>query len=114
VKLDKLDQRGGGVIGIQTPDGALFDTLVFGEREPGQWMAGSENFRRSKDVEGEAETEAAQRTVHVAIAYAEDGTIRIFREGRPYGAPLQVVGPGRVPRRRGPGRLRSPSRPGPG
>ncbi|HEY2156038.1 MAG TPA: DUF1553 domain-containing protein, partial [Isosphaeraceae bacterium] len=76
-----------------TPDGALFDTLVFGEREPGRWMAGSEAFRRTKDVGGQAETEAVTRPVHVAITYAEDGTTRIYRDGRPYGTPYKSSGP---------------------
>jgi hypothetical protein len=30
----------GGVISIQTLDGGMFDAIVFGEREPGRWMAG--------------------------------------------------------------------------
>ena len=45
-------------------------------------MAGSENFARTKGVEGPAETEAANRPVHVAISYAPDGTIRLFRLAR--------------------------------
>jgi hypothetical protein len=93
VKLDSLDQRGGAAIGIATPDGALFDAIVFAEREPGRWMAGSESFRRTKDIGGPVETEAARRPVHLAITYAEDGTIRLFREGRSYGEPYKSSGP---------------------
>ena len=85
VQLDRLDQRGGGAISVQTRDGAIFDAIVFAEREPGRWMAGSDNFRRYRSVPGSIETEAASRPIQVAITYAEDGTIRVFREGRPYG-----------------------------
>ncbi len=97
VKLDGLDQRGGGVIGIQSRDGGLFDSLVFGEREPGRWMAGSESFRRYNSAGGEAETEAAKRPVHVAITYDGDGTIRVFRDGRPYGTAYKSSGPVEFP-----------------
>ena len=93
VRLDNLAQRGGGVVGIQTPDGSRFDAIVFGEQEPGRWMAGSEGFVRSKPVGGEPEAEAASRPVHVAIAYAVDGTIRLYRDGRPYGSPYKSAGP---------------------
>src|SRR5262249_21411357 len=48
VTLDNLDQRGGGVISIQSKDGGHFDALVFGERDEKQWMAGSENFVRTQ------------------------------------------------------------------
>ena len=44
---------------------------------------------------GEAETEATRRPVHVAITYADDGTIRLYRDGQPYGTAVQVVRPGR-------------------
>jgi len=95
VKLDNLDQRGGGVIGLQTPDGRRFDAIVFGELDPGRWLAGSEGFVRSRGgaSKAEAEAEATARPVHVAIAYAEDGTVRIYRDGRPYGTPYKTTGP---------------------
>src|SRR5205085_3339862 len=90
---DNLEQRGGGVISLQSPDGAVFDAIVFGEQESGRWMAGSDNFRRSRGVAGAIETEAVRRPVHVAISYAGDGTIRVFRDGRPYGTPYKSSGP---------------------
>ncbi|MFO0898153.1 MAG: DUF1553 domain-containing protein [Pirellulales bacterium] len=89
VRLDDLNQRGGAAIGVQTPDGRLFDALVFGEREPGHWMAGSEGFARTQPFGGEPETEAVRRVVHVAIVYGEDGAITCYRNGRSYGQPYQ-------------------------
>ena len=51
VKLSNLQQAGGAVIGVQTLEqdsGAQrFDAIVFGEREPSRWMAGSDSFRDS-------------------------------------------------------------------
>ncbi len=93
ILLDNLEQRGGGAISVQVPGRGVFDAIVFGELEPGRWMAGSDNFARSRGVSGDAETEATRRPVHVAISYAEDGTIRIFRDGRPYGSAYQTKGP---------------------
>jgi hypothetical protein len=93
VKLDGLAQRGGGVIGIQTPDGLVFDSIVFGEQEPGRWMAGSESFRRTSSAGGEAEVDTEKRPVHVAITYADDGAMRLYRNGQPYGAPYKSTGP---------------------
>jgi hypothetical protein len=93
VRLDSLDQRGGAAISVQSPDGQTFDAIVFAEQEPGRWMAGSDAFRRYQSVGGEPETEAARRPVHVAVTYADDGTIRVFREGRPYGKAYKSSGP---------------------
>jgi len=85
VQLSSLDQRGGGVITVQTRNGALFDSVVFGEREPGEWIAGSNGFVRTDDLGGPKENEAQQQAVHVAATYSPDGTIRFYRNGQPYG-----------------------------
>lgn len=85
VQLDDLKQQGGGVITVQHKDGGLFDSLVFAEKTPAHWVAGSNFFERSELFEGSAETEAATRSVHVAVVYQADGTIRGYREGQPYG-----------------------------
>ncbi|MBL9179144.1 MAG: DUF1553 domain-containing protein, partial [Verrucomicrobiaceae bacterium] len=85
VMLDDLKQQGGGVITVQHKDGGLFDSLVFAEKTPTHWVAGSNFFERSELFEGPAETEAATRPVHVAVVYQPDGTIRGYRDGKPYG-----------------------------
>jgi hypothetical protein len=83
--LDNLTQRGGGVLTVQGKDGVLFDSIVFAEKTPAQWVAGSNFFERSELFEGPAETEAATRPVHVAVVYQPDGTISGYRDGKPYG-----------------------------
>lgn len=85
VQLATLDQGGGGVITIETADGARFDSIVFAERQPGQWIAGSDGFARTEDLDGDLETEAAGRSVSLTVTYNTDGTIRVYRDGRPYG-----------------------------
>jgi len=85
VQLDRLQQRGGGVISLQSRDGNRFDAIVFGEQQPGHWLAGSDHFARTQPFQGLEEREADDRPVHVAIAYHEDGRIVGYREGLPYG-----------------------------
>lgn len=92
VQLDSFQQRGGGVISIQSKDGARFDSIVFGEQTPGHWMAGSEFFARTKPFHGYVEAEATQRMVHLAIVYEPDGTIVGYRDGKAYGQPYKTEG----------------------
>jgi hypothetical protein len=92
VRLSDLQQRGGAAISLQTLDGNVFDAIVFGERFPGRWMAGSEGFVRTRDFGGPPESEATRRPVHLAITYAEDGTITAYRDGKSYGRPYKSSG----------------------
>ncbi|MCP4849628.1 MAG: DUF1553 domain-containing protein [Verrucomicrobiaceae bacterium] len=84
VLIDGLDQRGGGVIGLQTTNGTNFDGIVYGERTPRAWMSGSETFKRSQVHGGPAESEADKKPVHVAIVYHADGRITRYRNGVEY------------------------------
>ncbi len=94
VQLDNLDQRGGGgVLGVESLDGVTFDAIVFAEREPRRWMAGSNVFARTQDFGAPAESEASDRAVHVAIVYSADGTITGYRDGKPYGNAYRSSGP---------------------
>jgi hypothetical protein len=66
-------------------DGGVFDSIVFAEKTPAHWVAGSDHFNRSELFEASAETEAATRPVHLAVVYQADGTITGYRDGKPYG-----------------------------
>jgi len=92
VQLDNLDQRGGGVINIQTTNGLVFDAIVYGERDSRLWMPGSNGFVRTERVDGPAEATALNQPVHIAITYKKDGTITMFRNGEPYGKPYVSSG----------------------
>ena len=84
VKLSTLDQRGGGVVSAES--GAIFDSIVYGEQAPRQWLAGSNVFARTEPFRGTPESAAATNGfVHLAIVYHEDGRIQGYREGKPYG-----------------------------
>ena len=93
VRLANLEQKGGGVISIQTLSGEYFDSIVFGEKAPGQWLAGSNFFARTQSFDGPREEQAKDRPVHIAIVYASDGTITGYRDGLPYGKSYKSSGP---------------------
>ncbi len=91
VQLANLKQRGGAALSLQRLDGTQFDAVVFGEREPGRWLAGSENFARSTPFAGPAETET--QPIHLVYVYRDDGTILAYRNGKSYGNAIKSSGP---------------------
>jgi len=84
VALKDLNQRAGAVVSLYQDEGTVFDAIVFAERRPRAWMAGSDYFKRTVDVPGAVETEA-DKLVHVAITYQADGDIALYRNGRRLG-----------------------------
>lgn len=92
VQLDNLEQRGGGLMTIQSQDGAVFDSIVFAEQHPKQWLAGSNFFERTQSFQAPQENDALDRPVHVAIVYQADGQVIGYRDGQPYGKPYQSKG----------------------
>ena len=85
-----MTQQGGGVISLQTLDGNLFDAIVYGEREAGRWMAGSNGFVRTKSFQGPEETRAATEPLHVAWVYDAQGNITGYVGGTQYGQPYRT------------------------
>ncbi len=92
VSLANLDQRGGGVISLQTKDGGVFDAIVFGEKQPKKWIAGSNGFQRTVNIAGPEESARPGELVHLAVVYSADNRIAIYRNGVPYGDPYQPAG----------------------
>jgi hypothetical protein len=86
VALPTLDQRGGGVITVESIGGGVFDSLVFAEKQKAKWMAGSNNGVRTQNVNGATETAKPGELIHLAIVYQLDGRIALYRNGQPYGA----------------------------
>ncbi|MFM7240892.1 MAG: DUF1549 domain-containing protein, partial [Opitutia bacterium] len=85
VALPTLAQRGGGVVTVESVGGAVFDAIVFGEKQPAKWMAGSNNGVRTRNLDGPAETAQPGDLIHLALVYQPDGRIEFYRDGRPYG-----------------------------
>lgn len=85
VQLANLNQRSGGAMTIQGTDGHVFDSIVFAERQPRHWMAGSNNFARTQDFNGPAEDTVQSKPVHIVVTYNSDGTVAAYRNGDLYG-----------------------------
>ncbi|MBC8325986.1 MAG: DUF1588 domain-containing protein [Verrucomicrobia subdivision 3 bacterium] len=87
-KVGNVNQRGGGVMGIQGP-GDFFDTIVLGERKPRHWISGSNGFSRTLDFPNSTPENAANELLHLVMVYQPDGTTRMYRNGKPYGQPFR-------------------------
>ena len=73
---------------VQTPNGMIFDSIVFAEKEERKWISGSNGFRRTQAFfSAPIENLADQDFVHLAITYSIDGIITGYRNGIPYGKP---------------------------
>jgi Protein of unknown function (DUF1553)/Protein of unknown function (DUF1549)/Concanavalin A-like lectin/glucanases superfamily len=83
----RLDQRGGGVLSLENKEGNPFDAIVYGERVIGRWMAGSEFYVRTRDLEGPPETVKPGELIHIAIVYAADNSISVYHNGELYAPP---------------------------
>jgi len=83
VILDNTTQQGGSALTIQRGD--QFDGIVFGERAPGKWMAGSNFYARTQgDQQANAVEKADGKTlIQMAIVY-KGNQISIYRNGEPY------------------------------
>ena len=74
-----------GLVQFEDPVTDIFDSIVYGERVAGQWIAGSDFFNRTApDNGGAAETSTSE--VMIAIVYDATNGITIYRNGVEYGA----------------------------
>ena len=89
VRLQALQQAGGGAISLQTVDGHTFDAIVYAELEPNRWMPGSNGFQRTVTYTGSAEEQADKQFVTITQVHRADGTILCYRNGQPYGKPIR-------------------------
>lgn len=101
VALPTLNQGGGGVITLEMNNGVLFDSIVYGERQPKKWMAGSNSFQRTRNLNAPQEQAKPDELIHMAIVYTSDNRIQLYRNGQPYGesyvpgSPLQTYESGK-------------------
>lgn len=85
VALSDLDQRGGSALTLQSGD--EFDAIVYGERYPRRWMAGSDFFRRTEANQERYPVEMAPPRTLLQIAIVYRGPrIEIYRNGSLYAA----------------------------
>ena len=79
--LPTLKQGGGGVISVQTLNGGTFDAIVFADRSRCDgWRAATASSVHATSRSDEAAKPG--ELIQVAITYADDGRITIFRNGR--------------------------------
>jgi len=83
VVLRDLDQGGGAAISLENVADRDFDAIVFGERQPRKWIAGSGGFARTRDLDAAPE-EVSGEPIHLAAVYRADGSITLYRDGVPY------------------------------
>jgi hypothetical protein len=93
LEIDNLSQRGGGVVSVETLGGDVFDAIVFAEREPQRWMAGSNSFSRTQAFGGTDETARDPEMVHLAISWSAGGVVTCYRNGEPHGQSYQTGAP---------------------
>ncbi len=88
----QLPEKPASVLLIRNTEGyrgAAFDGIRYTAGEKKQWLnLSTANFRTS-DVHGPPEQAAAGERIHLAIVYRGDGTIAIYRNGKPYGEPYK-------------------------
>ena len=81
------------MLSVQSPDGRVFDAIVFGEIQPRHWLAGSDFHKRTERLGGDAEDQAIDQPVHLAICYHGDGQIVAYRNGVRYGKAYRTSPP---------------------
>ena len=86
--LDNLDVQAGSVLTIDRISVDEFDAMVFGERQPHRWMAGSSFFRRTQDAKPGFEEKKTGELIQMAYTYEDEGGnahIKLYRNGELFG-----------------------------
>lgn len=102
VKLQNLDVRGGSALTLDSTTVDAFDGLVYAEKVPKQWMAGSTGFSRTGPVDAMFGNETAtDQIVQICAIYRKDPQgckVSLYRNGimigqSVYKAPLWTFQP---------------------
>ena len=85
--LDDLNVTRGATLAINQSSSDSFDAIVYAERQPKRWMAGSSNFSRTSDFVPGFEEKDTGELVQMAISYEDDGGAHIigYRDGEVIG-----------------------------
>ncbi|MDP6599344.1 MAG: carboxypeptidase regulatory-like domain-containing protein [Candidatus Poribacteria bacterium] len=87
VTMQDLGLRSGSILCLDKISGDHFDSIVYAERQPNQWMPGSSHFRRTDDPKpGFKEVETGIK-IMIAISYQKgsETDIKIYRNGEQIG-----------------------------
>ena len=86
--LDDLNVTRGATLAVNKSSGDTFDAIVYAERQPKRWMAGSSHFRRTQDAIPGFEEKETGKLIQLAISYEDEGgnaKITIYRNGERIG-----------------------------
>ena len=86
--LDDLNVTRGATLAVNKSSADTFDAIVYAERQPKRWMAGSSFFRRTADANPGFEEKETGKLIQLAISYEDDGgnaKIMIYRNGKVIG-----------------------------
>ncbi|MDE0470194.1 MAG: hypothetical protein OYL97_24355 [Candidatus Poribacteria bacterium] len=86
--LDDLNVTRGATLAVNKSSADTFDAIVYAERQPKRWMAGSSFFRRTQDAAPGFEEKETGKLIQLAISYEDDGgnaKITIYRNGKVIG-----------------------------
>jgi hypothetical protein len=93
---------GGGAVGIQNLDGTQFNSIVWGQRAPGEWMLGSESDVFTDNLGGGSFKEDEGYPVQIVVTFKKvfpinplyrRTEIRFYRNGLPYGKTYEMETP---------------------
>ena len=82
--LDDLNVTKGATLAVNKSSADTFDAIVYAERQPKRWMAGSSFFRRTQDANPGFEEKETGKLIQLAVSYQDDGgnaEIVIYRNG---------------------------------
>ncbi len=88
VWVRKLPEKSTPVLRIQNTEGfrgAAMDGIQYEAGDGRQWRNASTGRFRNADVQGAPEQASEGQVIHIAITYTADHSIRLYRNGKPYG-----------------------------
>ena len=92
IRVASLSDRAVAVFELRNRSGyrgASVDGIQYMGGKTRQWENGSVGRFRSREMNAPPEDTPADGRLQIAIAYDEDGAIRMYRNGKPYGEPYQ-------------------------
>ena len=88
IYLDDLNVTKGATLAVNKSSADTFDAIVYAERQPKRWMAGSSFFMRTQDPLPGFEEKETGKLIQLAISYEDEGgnaKITIYRNGERIG-----------------------------
>ena len=82
--LDDLNVTKGATLAVNKSSGDTFDAIVYAERQPKRWMAGSSFFMRTQDPLPGFEEKETGKLIQLAISYEDEGgnaKVTLYRNG---------------------------------